>query len=74
MWMWSTGINRNIVECKDKFGVIPQGCTLSINRNIVECKVLVLVSVSLLSACINRNIVECKVILSFPASNTVCAY
>ena len=38
--MWSTGINRNIVECKDYgskwfYAFIKSG----INRNIVECKV-----------------------------------
>ena len=36
--MWSTGINRNIVECKESFCVpFSLGC-ISINRNIVECK------------------------------------
>ena len=36
--MWSTGINRNIVECKEKLGEKEQFEKNSINRNIVECK------------------------------------
>ena len=40
MWMWSTGINRNIVECKDTCLHAPMGDFHSINRNIVECKVV----------------------------------
>ena len=38
MWMWSTGINRNIVECKANQGRTLQASGSSINRNIVECK------------------------------------
>ena len=40
MWMWSTGINRNIVECKDGYFVFNEKTGMGINRNIVECKVL----------------------------------
>ena len=38
MWMWSTGINRNIVECKVKDVVEALETPERINRNIVECK------------------------------------
>ncbi len=31
-------INRNIVECKDKFKQLLPELLLCINRNIVECK------------------------------------
>ena len=33
-----SGINRNIVECKDKRIIVRDAQGLSINRNIVECK------------------------------------
>ena len=36
--MWSTGINRNIVECKVFYPVAYLEIYFSINRNIVECK------------------------------------
>ena len=36
--MWSTGINRNIVECKVA-AIVSGNLGTSINRNIVECKV-----------------------------------
>ena len=32
MWMWSTGINRNIVECKDSFF----GCPLVLLLVLIE--------------------------------------
>ena len=38
MWMWSTGINRNIVECKVYHTHKDEKGNLGINRNIVECK------------------------------------
>ena len=38
MWMWSTGINRNIVECKAYLRALSITKRFSINRNIVECK------------------------------------
>ena len=37
--MWSTGINRNIVECKATFVTHLHLSPARINRNIVECKV-----------------------------------
>ena len=33
-----TGINRNIVECKDTLTIMGRKDFLGINRNIVECK------------------------------------
>ena len=54
-------INRNIVECKDKFYGAPYISYSSINRNIVECKVLLIHQGNKESVRINRNIVECKV-------------
>ena len=38
MWMWSTGINRNIVECKGYKSREIKESRNGINRNIVECK------------------------------------
>ena len=35
----SSGINRNIVECKESIERYSQYEVISINRNIVECKV-----------------------------------
>ena len=61
MWMWSTGINRNIVECKDSCKHISFHEPYRINRNIVECKEqLAECHVIRNASCINRNIVECK--------------
>ena len=36
--MWSTGINRNIVECKVNGEYYLDDSEDGINRNIVECK------------------------------------
>ena len=36
--MWSTGINRNIVECKERKAINESEVLVCINRNIVECK------------------------------------
>ena len=36
--MWSTGINRNIVECKAASLSKALDTSMGINRNIVECK------------------------------------
>ena len=58
--MWSTGINRNIVECKDDICHRLKLIGISINRNIVECKVFLTFSCFLRQFRINRNIVECK--------------
>ena len=61
MWMWSTGINRNIVECKAGREPGAGLDTGSINRNIVECKEGLNSYIFLIYFGINRNIVECKV-------------
>ena len=61
-------INRNIVECKDKYGAITAEAESSINRNIVECKVGRSLPLYVYCSSINRNIVECKVPLHLPQS------
>ena len=57
-----TGINRNIVECKELYLNSIFKLYRCINRNIVECKVISPEMLSGRDLCINRNIVECKVI------------
>ena len=57
--MWSTGINRNIVECK----VISASLLLKITRVLIETlwNVKIINGVkNLFGIRINRNIVECK--------------
>ena len=54
------GINRNIVECKDKDSVALASLVVGINRNIVECKVIRSIPSPSWVRRINRNIVECK--------------
>ena len=58
--MWSTGINRNIVECKARYINIDARGHIGINRNIVECKDRRYCRSYFSGYCINRNIVECK--------------
>ena len=58
--MWSTGINRNIVECKDSSEIMAAIRERGINRNIVECKANIWDFRLDLEQSINRNIVECK--------------
>ena len=60
MWMWSTGINRNIVECKEVICWGMYSGEWCINRNIVECKVYYVSVFRDPAHSINRNIVECK--------------
>ena len=64
MWMWSTGINRNIVECKDGHGRVAERLNDCINRNIVECKDHTGSEYPFGKTGINRNIVECKVLIA----------
>ena len=40
----ATGINRNIVECKDIKTLVTLVTRLRINRNIVECKVSLIIA------------------------------
>ena len=61
--MWSTGINRNIVECKVVILLSIFYHRSGINRNIVECKVFFSCFFIFGLLRINRNIVECKVCL-----------
>ena len=59
--MWSTGINRNIVECK---GIRLKNGETDDNTVLIETlwnvKSLKIISQAELSTSINRNIVECK--------------
>ena len=55
------GINRNILECKEKRRGVCVTHTGGINRNILECKVRLREIVSTRRSGINRNILECKV-------------
>ena len=60
--MWSTGINRNIVECKGTSRLRLMKRLICINRNIVECKDYGSKwFYAFIKSGINRNIVECKV-------------
>ena len=71
--MWSTGINRNIVECK-----------VTLMQSAVEgvqvlIETLWNVKIGLFEAirfaeCINRNIVECKVGYIFRGILSGCTY
>ena len=56
----SAGINRNIVECKEKRERKVENAGYGINRNIVECKVPIKAPIMPPAMGINRNIVECK--------------
>ena len=59
MWMWSTGINRNIVECK----VFVESETFSLDEVLIETLWNVKCihpHTSYKISRINRNIVECK--------------
>ena len=53
------GINRNILECKEKRRGVCVTHTGGINRNILECKVRLREIVSTRRSGINRNILEC---------------
>ena len=55
-----SGINRNILECKEKRRGVCVTHTGGINRNILECKVRLREIVSTRRSGINRNILECK--------------
>ena len=58
------GINRNILECKEKRRGVCVTHTGGINRNILECKDNRTRNLQYLGYSINRNILECKVIRS----------
>ena len=58
------GINRNILECKEKRRGVCVTHTGGINRNILECKVILCPAQRAGFFSINRNILECKVIRS----------
>ena len=54
------GINRNILECKEKRRGVCVTHTGGINRNILECKDNRTRNLQYLGYSINRNILECK--------------
>ena len=55
-----TGINRNIMECKETHHNIYYHFGFRINRNIMECKDICVWVFLPPGFCINRNIMECK--------------
>ena len=55
-----TGINRNILECKEILIYIRVSTFMCINRNILECKETIIIIINFSSVSINRNILECK--------------
>ena len=55
-----TGINRNIMECKDSSHNLRGDTRYCINRNIMECKDICVWVFLPPGFCINRNIMECK--------------
>ena len=63
MWMWSTGINRNIVECK---AFKHNGYEVSSDAVLIETlwnvKLVEIKNLWCVEPGINRNIVECKVL------------
>ena len=58
--MWSTGINRNIVECKVIFQKVFKRFRIVLIETLWNVKVRCML-LAKLSRRINRNIVECKV-------------
>ena len=55
-----TGINRNIMECKEFTTEDICFPVCGINRNIMECKDICVWVFLPPGFCINRNIMECK--------------
>ena len=58
--MYSRGINRNIVECKDLSNVIVSIKSLVLIETSWNVKQIRQLEKTKLELCINRNIVECK--------------
>ena len=62
MWMWSTGINRNIVECKVRSGkAVFKSKSFVLIETLWNVKTVLVVRIRCVFFSINRNIVECKV-------------
>ena len=57
--MWSTGINRNIVECKDSLFIALDSPAAVLIETLWNVKISTAVRYSRDTG-INRNIVECK--------------
>ena len=62
MWMWSTGINRNIVECKDHKLNNPLYQRIVLIETLWNVKRHEQHEQQTCVHGINRNIVECKVV------------
>ena len=60
MWMWSTGINRNIVECKENNPVLNEDCKTVLIETLWNVKGVMNLAAASGEDRINRNIVECK--------------
>ena len=60
MWMWSTGINRNIVECKESRSVQIFPCGFVLIETLWNVKEEKVQETKTNRHRINRNIVECK--------------
>ena len=60
MWMWSTGINRNIVECKENCAKAEMPALRKVLIETLWNVKIEFVSENFDDFCINRNIVECK--------------
>ena len=60
MWMWSTGINRNIVECKEVIADYPDGNDHVLIETLWNVKLYTGFAMTGVPIRINRNIVECK--------------
>ena len=59
--MWSTGINRNIVECKEDLDNIMEKLTAVLIETLWNVKRASKADPGQDAPSINRNIVECKV-------------
>ena len=71
--MWSTGINRNIVECKDRFQIHISGAPAVLIETLWNVKIGLFEAIRF-AECINRNIVECKVGYIFRGILSGCTY
>ena len=60
MWMWSTGINRNIVECKGSCRSGNGTGQAVLIETLWNVKTTAFSHTVQRRSCINRNIVECK--------------
>ena len=71
--MWSTGINRNIVECKDDLKTAVEEALQVLIETLWNVKIGLFEAIRF-AECINRNIVECKVGYIFRGILSGCTY